>query len=235
MSTPVNNFTATEDQVSKGWEYEFTANPTHNWRITFNASETKAIRYNIGGELLSDFVELTNQYENEPGGMGNLRQWGGEGISSTSLVSWNSNFYSKYVLMKQMEGQHATDLRQWRFNVVTNYDFREGVLDGVNIGAGYRWQDKVVIGYPPILGEDGVTLSFDLDNPYYGPTEDAIDLWIGYRRKLTDNIDWHIQLNVRNVGQHEELIPISTQWDGTVAQWAIAPYETWTLTSTFEF
>ncbi|MDP0501548.1 MAG: TonB-dependent receptor plug domain-containing protein [Verrucomicrobiota bacterium JB022] len=233
MSTPVNNFTATEDQISKGWEYEFTGNPTRNWRITFNASETEAIRSNIGGQLLSNFVELTNEYQNGP--MGQIRQWGGGGISSTSLVSWNSNFYSSYVLMKQMEGQRATDLRRWRFNLVTNYEFDEGPLEGINIGAGYRWQDKVVIGYRPELAADGQSVIFDLDSPYYGPSEDAIDLWIGYKRKLTDKIDWRIQLNVRNVGQHEELIPVATQWDGTVAQWAIAPHETWTLSTTFEF
>jgi hypothetical protein len=231
-STPVTNFVATEDQISKGWEGELTANITRNWRVSFNASKTTAIRSNIGGSELDAFVKLTNEYEH--GAMGTIRQWGGGGITSTSLSSWNSNFYSGYALMKQMEGNEATDLRKWRFNLATNYDFDFGWLKGVNVGGGYRWQDKVVIGYPPIINSDN-TLSFDLDNPYYGSTQTGVDLWIGYTRKLSDKITWNVQLNVRNVGKGDKIYPVSTEWDGSAAQWAIAPSETWTLTSTFDF
>ena len=232
MSTPVANFVATEDQVSKGWEYEFTANPTKNWRITVNASETKASRSNIGGSDLQEFIELTNEYHNGP--MGDLRQWGGGAITSTARLSWNSNFYSKYLLMKLQEGTYSSELRRWRYNVVTNYRFDEGVLNGFNVGLGYRWQDKIALGYP-VKQIDPSTITFDLDNPYYGPTQDAIDLWIGYTRKLTSKIDWRVQLNVRNVGDGNDLVPLSVQHDGTVAAWGIAPSQTWTLTNTFSF
>ncbi|PTY06114.1 TonB-dependent receptor [Opitutaceae bacterium EW11] len=232
MSHPVANFVATEDQVSKGWEYEFTANPTRNWRITFNASDTKALRTNIGGSELQEFIELTNKYHNGP--MGDLRQWGGGGTASTALVSWNSNFYSKYLLMKLQEGSYSSELRQWRYNLVTNYSFTRGVLKGVNVGAGYRWQDKIAIGYP--VKADGTgNITFDLDNPYYGPSEDAIDFWVGYQRKLTSRIDWRIQLNVRNVGEGNKLVPLTAQYDGAVAAWGIAPSQTWTITNTFKF
>jgi hypothetical protein len=233
MSTPVSNFVATEDQLSKGWEYEFTANPTKNWRITLNASETKAMRTNIGGTALREFVELTNYYQTNTA-MGDIRQWGGGSISSTSLTSWNSNFYSKYLLMMLQEGTYSSELRRWRVNAITNYNFTEGRLKGFNVGAGYRWQDKIAIGYP-VLEDAAGNLTFDIDNPYYGPSEGYVDLWVGYERKLTDKVNWKVQLNVRNVGKGNSLIPVSTQYDGTVATWAIAPCQTWTLTNTFSF
>ncbi len=234
MSTPVSNFVATEDQVSKGWEYEFVANPTKNWSVSFNASETKAMRSNIGGEALQEFVALTNEYQNGP--MGQIRQWGGGGAGSTGINSWNGNFYSKYLLMKLQEGTYSTELRRWRFNFVTNYRFTEGKLKGFRVGGGYRWQDKVAIGYPVIdVNGDGSAISFDMANPYYGPRLDGIDLWIGYERKLTSKIDWDIQLNVYNVGDGNRLIPASTQYDGTVAAWTIAPCQTWSVTSSFRF
>jgi hypothetical protein len=234
MATPVANFTATEDQISKGWEYEFTANPTSNWRITINASETKAQRNNVGGADLQEFVELTNTYQNGP--MGDIRQWGGgqNSLPPPSLNSWNLNFYSKYLLMKLQEGTYSTELRRWRFNIIQNYSFSEGFLKGVNIGAGYRWQDKIALGYPLIpLSASKVT--FDIANPYYGPSDDAIDLWIGYHRKLTSKVDWRIQLNVRNVGDGKKLIPLSVQYDGSIAAWGIAPSQSWTVTNTFSF
>jgi len=232
MSTPVGNFVATEDQVSKGWEYELVANPTKNWSISFNASKQAVQRYNIGGEALQEFVALTNKYQNGP--MGLIRQWGGGGASSTGLASWNGNFYSKYLLMKLQEGTNAMELRKWRFNIVTNYRFTEGRLKGFRVGGGYRWQDKVAIGYP-VIPVSATEITFDLANPYYGPKQDGIDLWIGYTRKLTEKIDWDIQLNVYNVGKGNKLIPASTQYDGTVATWTIAPCQTWELTSSFKF
>ncbi len=233
MSDPVANFRSTEDQVSKGWEYELTANPTRNWRISLNVTETKAIRYNVGGADMAELVDLTNEYHQGP--LGLMRTWGGNSITSNALLSWNQNFYSSYVLLKAMEGNDATDLRRWRVNLVTTYDFTEGLLDGFSVGAGYRWQDRIVIGYPPSLGEDGVTLVYDLENPYYGEADTGVDLWVGYERRLTDDLNWKIQLNVRNVGKGSSLVPLSTQWDGTVAQWGIAPSQTWYVTNTFEF
>ena len=41
--------------------------------------------------------------------------------------------------------------------------------------------------------------AINLDAPFYGPTNDAADFWISYRRKLTDRITWRIQLNVDNL------------------------------------
>lgn len=64
---PVSNYLATEDQYSRGWEFEFAANPTKNWRVSVNATKTEAMRQNFGGasdSALAQFVELTNKYQN---------------------------------------------------------------------------------------------------------------------------------------------------------------------------
>ncbi|OAM87438.1 TonB-dependent receptor plug domain-containing protein [Termitidicoccus mucosus] len=298
--TPLADFRATEDQLSKGWEIEFTANPTKNWRVTVNASQTKASRTNVGGSALTEFVTYANQYFNKrlvpvagpgegvitvndglyrdgspgqayhfrwatateveadrgniaPGnhgndannttfaGIGGYNMWTYTSDRDGGLISWNSNFYRHYSLLKLQEGTYSTELRRWRVNLVTNYDFRSGPLKGFNIGLGYRWQDKVVIGYPVIekpatVGESSIDeITFDLDHPYYGPKLDAVDLWVGYERNLSRKLKWRIQLNIRNLGDGKKLIPLSAQWDGTVAAWGIAPSQTWTVTNTFSF
>lgn len=233
-STPVANFTATEDQISTGWEYEFTANPTRNWRLTFNAADTQAQRNNVGGAALREFIELTNDYQNNTA-MGDIRQWGGgQNTGRPGLNSWNTNFYQSYALMRLQEGANTPEIRRWRFNLVTNYNFTEGRLKGFNVGGGYRWEDKIAIGYPMKQDAAGANV-FDIDNPYYGPTSDHFDFWIGYERKLTAKIDWRVQLNIRNAFDGNSLVPLSTQYDGTVAAWGIAPSRTWTLTNTFSF
>src|SRR5690606_17233258 len=41
-SSNPNGFALTEDSVSEGYEFEFTAQPLRNWRIALNASKTEA-------------------------------------------------------------------------------------------------------------------------------------------------------------------------------------------------
>ena len=223
-------FALSEDQVSKGWEFELTANPTRNWRISMNASKTTAQRSNIGGPGFAEFVKVVN--DAMLGDAGTLRLWNG-GSTNRLRDQWNGAFYSSYALMALQEGTNSPELRKWRFNVISNYDFTEGRLKGFNVGVGYRWQDKIAIGYRPVDGVDGV--SFDLENPIMGPREDAIDFWIGYGKKLTEKIDWRIQLNIRNAFDGNKLIPLTAQPDGSVAAWRIAPGQTWQITSTFKF
>lgn len=228
-------FTVTEDSVSQGYEIEFSAQPTRDWRLTLNASKTTASRNNIGGKNLSDFIAA---YEKglKTTAMGDLRIWWGGAGNETALFQWNNNIGSEYAARKLQEGTSVPELREWRLNVISNYDFSEGRLKGVSVGGAVRWQDDVVIGYKPVpVPNDPTSVSFDLANPYRGPTEMNVDFWVGYGRKLNNNIDWRIQLNVRNVGDSDGLIPITTQPDGTAAGYRIAPRQAWTITNTFKF
>lgn len=228
-------FSVTEDAVSEGYEIEFHAQPTRNWRLTFNATKTEATRTNIGGAALTEFIA---GYENalKNTAAGDLRIWWGGAGNETALFQWNNNIGSEYSGRKLQEGTNVPELREWRFNMITNYDFTEGRLRGFNLGGGVRWQDEVVIGYRPVPGATASDISFDLTNPYYGPVETNVDMWVGYsRRNVWRNVDWRIQLNMRNLFAGDDLIPITTQPDGTPAGYRIAPYQTWTITNTFRF
>jgi len=131
------------------------------------------------------------------------------------------------------EGTQAPEIREWRFNAISNYDFTEGRLRGFNVGTGFRYQDSVIIGYAPIGGSNN--FSIDLNKPYKGPAETNVDFWLGYRRRLSQKIDWRIQLNVRNAFAGDDLIPVTVQPDGTPAAYRIAPTQTWTISNTFQF
>ena len=50
-SRTVNRVFATSDVVAKGWEADVTANPTRNWRVTFNVANQLTIRTNSGDDL----------------------------------------------------------------------------------------------------------------------------------------------------------------------------------------
>ncbi|PTY07686.1 hypothetical protein DB347_05500 [Opitutaceae bacterium EW11] len=250
-------FTITGDTESKGWEYELNAQPTKNWNIAINAAKTDAQRTNMAGSMVS-WVEARWKVYNTPvtmngqplmlqipdrdGGprqaiIGDLRFWnGGYGAGETLHDKYLREFMSGYWLYRIQEGSNVPELRPWRFNLITNYNFDHGFLKGVNVGGGYRWEDKQVVGYPVL---PGATLSdprsFDLAHPYKAKSQDAIDLWVGYSRKITRKLEWRVQLNVRNIFGSDDLIPVTVQPDGSVAVGRIPEPTVWTLTNTVSF
>lgn len=237
----LQGFAVTADTQSKGYEFEFTANPLPNWRIAFNAAKTTAVRTNVGGPLLDGLVAYMTERIGTAtvhGAAGDMIMFNAHFDDPTNVI-WNNgtwkNFRSGYTLMKLQENAAASELRKWRYNVVTNYSFTRGKLKGVGVGASYRWQDKVVIGYPVLADASGLA-TFDLTKPYYGPAEKGIDVWASYERRLTKKINWKIQANVRNLGNGNGLIPVSVQPDGqTWAGVRVQPVEEWFVTNTFSF
>ncbi len=225
-----------EDSVSKGYEVEFTAQFTRNWRLTFNAAKTSAVRHHVGGAAVTDFVTQYEQALNTGvGGAGDLRVWWGGAGNETALYQWNQRFGSLYRLLKLQEGTSAPELRQWRINLITNYGFDSGFLKGVNVGGGVRYESSIVIGYPVLPGPVSSQASYDIAHPYRGDRETNFDFWVGYTRRIWKDVEWQIQLNVRNAFVGNELIPITTQPDGSPAGWRIRPPQTFQLTSTFRF
>ncbi len=224
--------TATSDTVSKGMEIEIHAQPTDNWTIAFNAAQTEAFFYNVGGAL-AEYVETRGaSYQNVVNGIrfGDVNVWGGGTGGSNTVEARDAGLFGSLELLKLQEGSATPELREWRANLVTKYNFTDGKFAGVNVGLGYRWQGENALGY----GLNGAG-EFDLANPYMGPSESNVDMWIGYGRELGEHIDWYIQLNVSNAFQDDNLIPVTVQPDGSVAGVRIGPRQSWFLQNTFKF
>ncbi len=233
VATAPQGFTVTADTESKGYEYEAVVNPTRNWRIEFNAAQNTAVQSNVGGAALTQLVAYLNSQLFNPDGSptpaGKMPQFGNATLSIDANVfgPWLQN----YTLLKLQENTAVSELRKWRYNFVTNYTFDTGFLKNFGVGGAFRWQEKNVIGYP--ISATGV---FNLSQPYYGPSLDAVDLWCSYSHRLTRAVNWTIQLNVTNAFAHDELIPVSIEPDGhTWAAARIKPTQEWAVTNTFNF
>lgn len=253
------NVAVTGDTVSKGVEYELTANPIKGLNISINASQTKAKRLNLAPSYI-DWVEARWAFYKGPAG--DIRLWGPgnwaipENAGGTVRSKFGVEFMPNYLTARALSGADVAELRPWRFNFVANYTFQSnGFLKGVNVGGGYRWQDKQTIGYP-VVNPDATSMDMtdptgyyhqtnpdlsasdefvDIAHPFKGPTEDSIDLWVGYERKITDRLNWRIQLNVRNVAGSKKLIPVTWNPDNTPGTYRIPEPTVWTLTNTFTF
>ena len=232
------------DTTSEGWEFEGTYNPARNWRITFNAAMQEAQRVNYG----ADFAAFVAK---------NLPLWtDGDGVAATSIRAqegfedipyFNSvtgtrlggaainNMYIPYLNAVAANGSAVQELRKWRFNAVTNYDFVSGPLKGFSIGGAARWQDRVAIGYGVKKNAIGVWVS-DVNQPFYGSEQLNCDAWLRYARKFRNGkIGWSIQLNIRDVFGDDDLIAVTAQPNGQVASARIPQPKQWSLTNTFTF
>jgi hypothetical protein len=180
-----------------------------------------------------DYVDLISYYMNKTPA-GDLRQFSGGPTANTFQNIWNSGFYARWTLKKLQEGAAVPEIRKWRYSVTSNYTFRKSWLKNVGVGGSYRWEDSVVIGYPVVSSATGP--KYDFTTPYYGPAEDALDLWLSYERKIAKRIGWKVQLNFRNAFAKDGLIPITVQPDGkTWAQVRVKPNQEWFVTNTFTF
>jgi outer membrane receptor protein involved in Fe transport len=225
----IGEVVATQDVVAEGYEFDVTYNPTPQWRISLNAAKQVTVNDNTGRQFRRMMDEIATVWGGSAGrlplGIGTTNDLG------TDYASINVDVRKQELL----DGGPAPELRRWRFNAVTNYTFKGGLFNNVRLGGAYRWQDKAAIGFPVILSPDGISGILDVKHPYYGETENNVDAWIGYSRKLGEKIKWNVQLNVKNIGIGNRLIPVSTQPDGTIDTPRIATPQTWSLTTSFEF
>ena len=232
----------TGDTESEGTEFELVANPLKGLTVMVNASKTEAKRTSIAQSYL-DYIESRRPFFYGPAG--DMRIWSaGEADQQIDPYTTNGNASMSVAFRAGVDSPiskfiAATDslvpeLHPWAFNTIANYEFQEGALRGFHVGGGYRWQDKLVTGYPIMEDENG-NEAYDLDSPYYGHTQDAVDLWIGYQRRLPRKLHWHIQLNVRNVFANDRLIRSQVNPDGSGSAYRIPEPRTITLTNTISF
>lgn len=242
-------FAYTEDSHSEGYEFELTANPTPNWRIAANASQTEASRTNVPGssfKQIADFVD--NAIVNTDAGL--MPTWSIDSGPDRTSGPYGLIFRPEWLTLNALNGQKQSEVRKWHANLITNYTFDRGPIKGVGVGGGYRWEDKGIIDYAPQVLDDG-TYTVNLNAPFYSPSNSTVDLWLSYSRKISKDINWKIQLNVFNAFGKNELVPFRASVDYTklagvpltpgmtvpmkASAFTIREGMSWQITNTFEF
>ena len=223
--TARSDIVLTQDYTAKGLELEAIGNITRNWRILLNATRQEAVTGNTGSAFNDVF--FVQKYNGQTlasnwtgaAGLANVASAGGITVA-TSTQNIITSLYQNSVVQ---DGGPNQELRKWRWNAVTAYDFdRPTLLKGFSIGTGVRWQDKVAIGFPYIVGAGDKAIP-DVKHPFYGPAEFKLDGWIGYHRPIfNERFGLTLQLNGYNLGTGNKLIPIATQPDGSLAAYRIA-------------
>ncbi len=221
-----------QDLQSKGFELEATFRPRSNWDITLNASKVDATQTGLGEGATRQLEGMADLFLGS--GVQYAGIWGGfEGAKNSFL----GDLWAPYLTQIALIGTEQPEMRKYRLNLVTNYRFVSGWAKDIKIGGAFRWEDKAILGYgiheAEIYGERAYIA--DVNQPIYGKAQSHFDAWIGYERRLTEKIDWRVQLNVRNVGERDRLVTVAVQPDGSVAQSRIMSGTTYDLSMKFIF
>jgi outer membrane receptor protein involved in Fe transport len=242
--TPSGEITGTTE--SEGTELELVAQPLKGLSVYLNVTKTSAKRTSLASSFVDYVAERRVFYENGPAG--DMRIWSSgwadtqvdpynDAGNANASVMFENHINSPVARFLAATNTNVPELHPWAANLVLNYTIPDSIVKGLSVGGGYRWQDRLVTGYPVILDANNFE-TYDLDHPYKGKAETAIDLWVGYERKIkvgNKRLNWHIQLNVRNVAADDKPIVASTQPDGSPAAYRIPEPRTFSLTNTFEF
>ncbi len=245
------NHQTTVTNVSSGYEVEMTYQPVKNWNLTVNYSHVNAVHENVD-PVTQSFMASMTQFMNGPGGQ--VREWYNGG--GTLGAQWNSSLVAPYTVELNEQGHAAPEVSPWRLNLVTTYQIDHGIAKGVFFGGGLRVEAGRIIGYKfdstfknvnsslaayqlnPTTGMNplGLTLGgLNINEPYMSSSEHHIDLWVGYNKKITRDINWRIAVNLKNAGEKDRLVAARINPDGSIALTRIEEGMGWQLTNTFSF
>ncbi len=208
--------TSTRDFISEGLELDLVANITNNWRFMINIGQQESVQSNTAVPLREVQAEIRSRIEASP--LSNIGDWPQfSGPDPSFLSRWNALITQPLGAVAAKDNAIAFELREWRYNALTNYEFTEGALRGTNIGGAVRHQSKSALGAPNLFGPDGGVIP-DVANPFWGPSEWNGDIWVGYTRPiLNGKVNWNIQLNIRSAFGDDDPIPVVVNPDGKVA------------------
>ena len=223
----------TTDLVATGFELDITGQLTDNWSISLNLAEQETVISNTGPVAFPYAFEIEE----------NLHNTGLPGLATQPFRGSPFTFAQGYAnVMAGVRGILAKDgtvsqeQRKYRVNLITRYDFHEGMLKGFSLGGAIRYQDKIAAGYPLFLDDQGNQIP-DIANPFFGPDETNGDLFVRYSRPImNDKINWILQLNIRNLYRsNDDDIPVTINPDGRTALIRIPNEQLVFLTNTFRF
>ncbi|HRE82219.1 MAG TPA: TonB-dependent receptor [Opitutaceae bacterium] len=222
------------DVTSKGWEIEATYNPTRNWRIKGNLAQVEAYDSNIGADVTRYLDERMAVWTSLRDDEGN-RWW--DFSNGAPRGRYIADILAPYSFEVANSGKPRPQLREWRMNLLTNYDFVAGRFKNWSIGGALRWESKGAIGYygmPP--DADGLITNLDPNRPIYDKARYKIDLNASYKFKLLrDKVRGKVQLNVRDLFEDGRLQAIAVNPDGSPYAFRIIDPRQFIVSTSFEF
>lgn len=221
------------DLTSKGYEFEAIYNPMPNWRIKFTAAQQKAIDSNIGDTITRYLEERLPVWTSAVDDEGN-RWWDAD--DGAARLRYLADIRAPYLFEVANAGKPRSQVREWRWSLLSHYEFTSGALKNWSVGGAVRWEDKAAIGFYGRPPEDGMILELDPERPIWDKARTHLDLTVAYRFRLFDDkLRGRVQLNVRDVFEDGGLRAIAANPDGSPYAFRIVDPRRFILSTSFDF
>src|SRR5688500_5819780 len=122
---------------------------SREWRawVRENIMDAKVPGYKLTEGELPAGVTLPAYFPERTGRPALGKEWASGVSEQTANESTQLNFGIPLETLLSQEGALSRELREWRVNLATTYEFRQGRLTGLSVGGAWRYQSKVAIGY----------------------------------------------------------------------------------------
>jgi hypothetical protein len=256
--------------VAEGYEMTVVFNPNRNWRISLSGSKNS----NTLGTHLAALGEYMYNRDTQFEGLGTWRDYAAElrkveggqasssfalnptieahriqaGVDALYIETQANNFELNYLDDIALTGVTTARNGKYAANGLVTYTFdRESRLKGWSVGGNYRYRSANTIGYErDLTGATGLIPNTVLvEQPLLGDDWYDVGMMLSYQRKLSEDINLKLQLNVMNLFNLQEARVVSADYDtravyGTTnaivpTRWEIRPPRSFVLTSTLEF
>ena len=137
------------DNDGRGWEVEVTANPSRNFRLALNASQTEVVQSNTlprAGAYLADNLALWQQNASRP----LVSPYTGiDTIVNPTIADAIRSANTWLAVIRRAEGKAPRQAVKHRLNVFGNYTFRKNGVwyDSLSLGGGANYRSRPVTGY----------------------------------------------------------------------------------------
>ena len=167
--------------------------------------------------------------------------WWTRAISGTSPESYyQGSLIAPYLVGVANVGKPRTQVREYRANALTNYEFSEGKLKGFSLGGAVRWLDRGSIGFLGAPAQTsgpftGAILTLDKNKPVWDPARFYDEFSSAYRFKFYgEKIRARVQLNLKDVFEKGRLQPVGVNPDGSYYAYRIIDPRRLTLSTSFD-
>lgn len=208
----------TQDFVSEGVELEISYFPTPNWNNMISISQQETVTtnsYPVLSKWLEDFVQpqwIDSDFAKN--------YFIDDDASETLADRATDSIQTPVLSAKSRDGSPSIEQREWRFAATTSYKFTETSefapewAYGLTVGGTLRWEDEVGIGFEIKEDQFGDFVP-DLDNVFYGGSQTFLDLFARYEFDFMYNTSMMLQLNIKDVTDHDDLVPVYANPDGS--------------------
>ncbi len=260
---PPGSLTDTRVSQAEGFEFEMIGKVTPNWNVAFNLAQTETINSGAAGPTSEVAAYLFNALREN--NLLEVSQAPALTETQNIRERFALNISTALNAVVATNGAVSQEQREWRAGFVTSYTFDADaprLLQNWTVGGALRWQSKASTGTPFLTGQvlkeklaelnedisspgdiadDSPLMDSqypDLGNPFWNDDIFNGDIFLRYKkpiRFLGKDVDWTLQINIRNLLKDSDPMVVATNPDGEIAIIRNPNVTRWTVSNSIRF